>query len=69
MIVPKQLPIAAAFADDLWVIGDVRARDLSNAQMFLREAADLDESDEVMPHDNATSHPLALSSRDRIEFY
>lgn len=67
MIVPEQLPIAAALAAQFHVEGDVTARDLSYALMFLREAAELGEGGEVMLHDNATRHALALSRRDRIE--
>jgi hypothetical protein len=67
MIVPEQLPIAAAFASAFQVEGEVTARDLSYALMFMREAAELGESGEVMLHDNATRHALALSRRDRVE--
>jgi hypothetical protein len=67
MIVPEQLPIASEFASAFHVEGEVSARDLSYAILFLREAAELDQAGEVMLHDNATRHALALSRRDRVD--
>lgn len=66
MIVAEQIPVSAEFASSFSIEGEVTARDLSVACLFLHQAAVLGEAGDVMLRDNGTRHALALTRRDRI---